>query len=174
MAPGLYRVSPVPGRGLGVVATARLPPGHLLLSEAPAMVIPEWSAAALSSAFLQLPEEQQEQVLGLANSQEGVGRLAGVALTNMLPLAEPGAFGIFPTIARVNHSCRPNTNHYQVEGRGLDLRSSGDRGGRGRGGEPAGGQPGGGGGGGDHLLQVPPHLPHNPLHPPGLPSAVTS
>ena len=114
--PGLYRVCPVPGRGLGVVATATLPPGHLLLSEAPTMVITEWSATALSSAFFQLPEEQQEQVLGLANSQEGVGRVAGVALTNMLPLAEPGAFGIFPTIARVNHSCRPNTNHYQVEG----------------------------------------------------------
>ena len=171
MAPGLYRVSPVPGRGLGVVATARLPPGHLLLSEAPAMVIPEWSAAALSSAFLQLPEEQQEQVLGLANSQEGVGRLAGVALTNMLPLAEPGAFGIFPTIARVNHSCRPNTNHYQVEGRGWT----------------SGAQETEGGEGGVESLRVVsqveegeevtisyrslhPTLPH----PPGLPSAVTS
>ena len=32
---------------------------------------------------------------------EPIGALAGVALTNMIPLSTPGQFGIFPTIARL-------------------------------------------------------------------------
>ena len=32
---------------------------------------------------------------------ESMGVLAGVALTNMIPLSTPGQFGIFPTIARL-------------------------------------------------------------------------
>ena len=89
---------------------------------------------------------------------ESLGALAGVALTNMIPLSTPGQFGIFPNIARLawfltqvflyfslvssqplqgwrkfivvgfrfwfdicraNHSCIPNSNHYQVRTRAL-------------------------------------------------------
>ena len=32
---------------------------------------------------------------------ENIGVLAGVALTNMIPMSTPGQFGIFPNIARL-------------------------------------------------------------------------
>ena len=108
-------VKKVSGKGLGTVAMHPIVAGELVMSEEPLMVIPTWSERDLMSAFSKLSSTEQTQCLSLANSQtSSMNHLAGVAVTNMLPLATPGAYGVFQNISRVNHDCLPNCNHYQV------------------------------------------------------------
>ena len=36
----------------------------------------------------------------------------GVFLTNALPMGSYRVLGIYPTVARINHSCKPNAHHF--------------------------------------------------------------
>ena len=104
------------GKGLGTVAIQSLVAGELVISEKPLIVIPSWSESELIAAFHKLSCKEQMDFLSLANSQHSsMNHIVGVAITNMLPLAEPGSYGVFKNISRVNHNCLPNCNHYQVK-----------------------------------------------------------
>ena len=55
--------------------------------------------------------------MSLANchAQSRMNPLVGVALTNMIPVTRAGGqLAVFRHMARINHSCQPNCNHYQV------------------------------------------------------------
>ena len=108
-------VRPLPGKGFGTVAVEPIQAGELIIAETPLLVISEWSPTYLLNAFNNLSTQNQSELLVLANSQKGpMHHLVGIALTNMLPLAQAGAYGIFKNVSRINHDCLPNCNHYQV------------------------------------------------------------
>ena len=109
-------VKKLKGKGLGTVAVQPIEAGELLISEEPLLVIPTWSESDLMAAFSKLSSTDQVDFLSLANShQNTMNHIVGVAITNMLPLAQAGAHGVFKHISRVNHDCLPNCNHYQVD-----------------------------------------------------------
>jgi hypothetical protein len=108
-------VKEIAGKGLGTVAIQPIAAGEMVISEEPLLVIPSWSESCLMVAFDKLSSSKQVDLLSLSNSQHSsMSCIAGVAITNMLPLADPGAYGVFKNISRVNHNCLPNCNHYQV------------------------------------------------------------
>ena len=108
-------VMEIAGKGLGTVAIQPIAAGELVISEEPLLVIPSWSESCLMAAVDKLSSREQVDFLSLSNSQHSsMSHIAGVAITNMLPLADPGAYGVFKNISRVNHDCLPNCNHYQV------------------------------------------------------------
>ncbi|KAF2817588.1 SET domain-containing protein [Mytilinidion resinicola] len=113
-SPQLFTLQSIPGQGKGLVASRAITPGTLLISEAPLFAIP--SAASerdLATHLRTLPKESQRAFLSLHNSRAGAGEpLSNIVRTNAYPLG-PGSDlgGIFPLIARINHSCRPNAQH---------------------------------------------------------------
>ena len=110
-------VRQIEGAGVGTVANQPIPAGELIISEEPLLILPSWSENNLMTAFAQLSSKEQADFLSLANSQPStMNHIAGLAITNMIPLATPGAYGVFKHISRVNHHCLPNCNHYQVCG----------------------------------------------------------
>ena len=107
-------IQAVPGKGLGVVARQDISAGELLIRETPLLVLDQWSPAHLMAAWQKLSPPQRDSYSQLANSHPELPPLAGLALTNMIPLTRAAnTFGVFLTVARVNHSCGANSNHYQ-------------------------------------------------------------
>jgi len=62
-----------------------------------------------------MPEGERETVMSFVDRAEEKGAQKtpwGVFLTNALPLGSYNKMGIFPTVARINHSCKPNAHHF--------------------------------------------------------------
>ncbi|KZV95869.1 SET domain-containing protein [Exidia glandulosa HHB12029] len=130
----LYEIRGIPGKGLGMVAQRHLKAGELIVSERP--VYAQRADLPRSSDFNYfngLP--YIAPVSGLSPSAQASiyslttafgtkrHRLAGIFHTNNLELDithEPDPqnrfVGCFPTIARANHDCSPNSNYYFVFG----------------------------------------------------------
>ena len=107
-------IQAVPGKGVGVVASQDISAGELLIRETPLLVVDQWSPAHLMAAWQKLSPPQRSSYSQLANSHPELEPVVGVALTNMIPLTrEANKFGVFLTVARINHSCLANSNHYQ-------------------------------------------------------------
>lgn len=132
----LYDIIPIQGRGLGLVATSSIPLGTHILIEAPliSVPIPELVAGSgyplqnmlnsLQAAFMSLTLTQQEEFLLLHDH-----RFPGDAEANtdkLLTIFRSNAYntgtshvGLFPKMARINHSCRPNSGNYWSEESGV-------------------------------------------------------
>ncbi|KAJ7171870.1 hypothetical protein C8R43DRAFT_874843, partial [Mycena crocata] len=60
----------------------------------------------------------QASITSLHNAKPklAISHLHGIILTNLLPVimqtTEQAASGIFPSLSRANHDCRPNANYY--------------------------------------------------------------
>ena len=108
------RIQAVPGKGVGVVASQDIGAGELLMRERPVLVVEQWTPHHLMSAWQKLSREDRRAYSLLANSHPELEPVVGVALTNMIPLNRTAdKFGVFLTVARINHSCLANSNHYQ-------------------------------------------------------------
>eukprot|EP00668_Euglena_longa_P032138 GGOE01041429.1.p1 GENE.GGOE01041429.1~~GGOE01041429.1.p1 ORF type:complete len:334 (+),score=50.75 GGOE01041429.1:26-1003(+) len=125
-----FRLQPVAGKGLGLVATRPIQKGERFWAERPILILPP-EGTTLRQLIAQLPSiEEREQFVcemvdqlgessrdafwGLADAHTcGGGKTAyGIACTNGLSLGgQEAVAGIFPTIARLNHSCMPNVHN---------------------------------------------------------------
>ena len=108
------RIEAVPGKGVGVVASQDIEAGELLVRERPVLVVDQWTPHHLLAAWQQLSPPDRAAYSLLANSHPELEPVVGVALTNMIPLTRTAdTFGVFLSVARINHSCQANSNHYQ-------------------------------------------------------------
>ena len=63
-------------------------------------------------------EEERDQFMGLTDktaSNSNSKSPWGVFVTNALPMGSYTVLGIYPTVARINHSCKPNAHHFYNE-----------------------------------------------------------
>lgn len=114
--------------GKGLRAVVAYKQGDEILRETAVMRIPNSQPAATREAaerlhrdeiqrtFNSLHEQTQQSVMALASCNEdgiGVARTPqGVYDTNSFRLGNDPRGGLFLTIARINHSCRPNVTHF--------------------------------------------------------------
>ncbi|KAF1963127.1 SET domain-containing protein [Byssothecium circinans] len=134
--PEPYTIQPSNGKGLGVFARHTLPAGTIILREAPIFTIrlpnttttpkPTYPMPQITQLvreqYALLPEPSQHEVLNLhfhafpGEFDQGPGWddiLGYIFRTNAYNTG--AAIGLFPKIARINHSCRPNAAYYWSE-----------------------------------------------------------
>ncbi|KFH43761.1 SET domain-containing protein-like protein [Hapsidospora chrysogenum ATCC 11550] len=110
----LYRICPVPGKGLGLVAKTTIRRGQRILLETPLIRQDRYEDddEAVMSQYRNLSDEQKRQIMSLHNVRPGWEPLAGVTYTNAIALGRTGTeVGLFATASRINHACSPNTTH---------------------------------------------------------------
>mmetsp|Transcript_30185 Transcript_30185/g.83012 ORF Transcript_30185/g.83012 Transcript_30185/m.83012 type:complete len:388 (+) Transcript_30185:110-1273(+) len=128
-----FRVAPVKGSGLGVVATARIVPGDLVLAERPLFLVTsdEMSVAryqgrdaeeAMVRAHLDgLTKEETAAFWCLSDchASEAEKSAFGIWQTNAIATGEDGSTttsnGLYLLGARFNHSCAPNVNRCWIQ-----------------------------------------------------------
>ncbi|KAK0612237.1 hypothetical protein B0T14DRAFT_439291 [Immersiella caudata] len=120
--PTPYEVRPVPGKGLGVFATRRIPRGKVILIDYLALLAtvayPGEVGRDKVRELMQVGVERlgaPERVRGLAGSKGGKLVVEeDVLVTNAfeLPLGmeEVGYMGLFVELSRINHACNPNAH----------------------------------------------------------------
>ncbi|KAF6841525.1 set domain-containing protein 5 [Colletotrichum musicola] len=130
---GLWEVRPSPGRGLGIFAVREIPQGTRIIDESPLFTLDpgglvqghgfafDGIAAAVDTAFAALNATARAAYLSCPEHRDPEGdaaysREALIFRTNGFTMAG-GIIGIFPRIAKLNHSCRPNAVSVPVGGR---------------------------------------------------------
>lgn len=125
--PDVYAVEPSEGKGLGVFALHDLDVGDIVMREAPILKIdpPDYVKGTgypmaqvtelVRKEFEALSPEAQAEVLSLtyhatAHEEATMDKLGLIFRTNAYNT--DSQIGLFPKIARINHSCRPNTSYY--------------------------------------------------------------
>lgn len=104
----------IPNKGKGVVAVTSIPLGTRVLSEEPLLVcqcLPDKANlnSLLADKPKRMPLESQRGFLSLYNKDAGGPHpLAGIFDTNSFPLGGAAEGAVYPTVCRLNHSCRPN------------------------------------------------------------------
>lgn len=118
------------GRGRGLRALRGFSYGDEILREAAAVRVPNQQAAssaegarrlherAVCSSFDDLHPTTQRAYLELSSCEQQQGPpsddtspLVGIYQTNSYKLGDEADGGLFLTLARINHSCRPNSSH---------------------------------------------------------------
>eukprot|EP00667_Euglena_gracilis_P028836 EG_transcript_37338 len=132
-----FEIRPIDAKGLGAFATRFIRKGERLLAEPPILTLPP-KGTTLRRLVAQLPSIEgreryvrtlvarlaptaREAFWGLADAHAAppAKTAYGIARTNGLSLGGRVAVaGIFPTIARLNHSCTPNVHNEWHAGRG--------------------------------------------------------
>ncbi|KAK1754443.1 SET domain-containing protein 5 [Echria macrotheca] len=117
-----YEIRDIPGKGKGMVAVTKIPRGTVLMVEYVAvladMVFPTRVKRSLGREMLRramdrLGDEQRDLILGLARSSSTPGSVPAaedIMRTNSFTISVAGKsqMGLFPRIARINHSCKPS------------------------------------------------------------------
>ncbi|OAL07046.1 SET domain-containing protein [Phaeosphaeriaceae sp. SRC1lsM3a] len=115
------------GKGLGVFAAHDLDIGDIVMRETPALKIvpPEFvkgtgypmSAVTklVRAEFETLTQSEQQEIMSLTyhatrKEEESMDKLGIIFRTNAYNSGTQ--IGLFPKIARINHSCRPNSSYY--------------------------------------------------------------
>jgi hypothetical protein len=125
--PGTYVVEHSKGKGLGVFAAHDLEIGDIIMRETPALKIdpPEFVRGTgypmsevtklVRAVFDTLSPAEQEEIMSLtyhatATEEATMDKLGIIFRTNAYNSGTE--IGLFPKIARINHSCRPNASYY--------------------------------------------------------------
>lgn len=122
-----YKITDIPGKGKGVVATRSIKPGELILSEPPLFTTetlqnPATFEQDLGKIVKGLPKDGQRAFLSLHNNNPGPQPFSNIVRSNGYPLGPNSDVGaIFPLVARLNHACRPNAQHAWISKRGLEV-----------------------------------------------------
>ncbi|USP75439.1 uncharacterized protein yc1106_02713 [Curvularia clavata] len=128
--PQVYVVEPSHGRGLGVFAVHDLDIGDIVMRETPIIKISlsevvkgggypmDVVSKLVHDEFNMLSSSAQEEVLALTyyttpGENTPPDTLGNIFRTNAYNTGDK--VGLFPRIARINHSCRPNTSYYWNE-----------------------------------------------------------
>jgi hypothetical protein len=117
--PKLYILTPVSGKGQGLIAAQDISKGTRILSDEPLFRIQSFGSELpviekeIEGKLNLLSHDDKRNFFSLHNSTPGDSYpLTGIVKTNALSLGSNSRVGgIFPTISRINHSCRPNTQH---------------------------------------------------------------
>lgn len=119
-----YKICESPGRGMGLFANRPIKRGELIISEKPMVTLNNGynTANTLEQRIEKLSQAEKDMFYSLSNSWPLISpKCMGIFKTNALPLGVDSPTGaIFPIIARSNHSCLPNANHYWNESKGLE------------------------------------------------------
>ncbi len=115
----LYLLQEIRGKGLGVIAAAKISKGTRILSESALLRVPRSTDSkkqvgkALAKAISALNEDQRQAFLSLHNAfEDEATRELGIVRTNALPLGSNAATGgIFLEAARINHACIQNAQN---------------------------------------------------------------
>jgi hypothetical protein len=115
----LYTTQAIPGKGRGLIATARISRGARILSESPLFKVPrdtndlQLLKSIIARELKNLNKDQQRAFLTLHNAHQGSENpFLGIARTNALPLGSGAAEGgIFLEASRINHSCSHNAQN---------------------------------------------------------------
>lgn len=122
-----YKITDIPGKGKGVIATRSIKPGALILSEPPLFTTESLQNPAtfeqdLGKIVKGLSKDGQRAFLSLHNNNPGPQPFSNIVRSNGYPLGPNSDVGaIFPLVARLNHSCRPNAQHVWISKRGLEV-----------------------------------------------------
>ncbi|KAK5678152.1 hypothetical protein LTS10_009322 [Elasticomyces elasticus] len=112
-----YSLADVPGKGKGLLATTTLSPGTLLISEPPlftteSLTNPSTIEKDLGKLVRSHPKDSQRAFLSLHNNNAGPEPFTNIIRSNGYPPGPSSDIGgIFPAVARINHSCLPNAQH---------------------------------------------------------------
>ncbi|KAF2500040.1 SET domain-containing protein [Lophium mytilinum] len=125
----IYTMLPTPKKGYGLFATRRIARGTTVILEAPLVVIqpPPLTLGqgyeiskmldSLRAEFAKLSPPNQKRYLALHAhvfpSEEGKERLMPILRSNAFNTGT--GLGLFPIVARINHSCRPNAAYFWSE-----------------------------------------------------------
>jgi len=117
----LYAIKPIPGKGLGFIATSKILKGTRLLSESPIFKVPrDMDNSRLTAvksivvrALKTATKDQQRDFFSLHNAHgKKYGPFLGIAMTNALPLgSDAREGGLFLEASRINHSCSHNAQN---------------------------------------------------------------
>ncbi|KAF8456805.1 hypothetical protein BDZ91DRAFT_745056 [Kalaharituber pfeilii] len=130
---GLYKCTTISEeKGQGMVATAAIPAGTLIIAEEPLFTLPDPRILAyisirnhapfpnsklnelVTEAVQKLPKEKQIAFLGLHNAypKDDTAPFLGIWQTNCFAVGNDDTqSGIFVESSRINHSCVPNAIH---------------------------------------------------------------
>jgi hypothetical protein len=114
-----YILTPLPGKGQGLIAVQDISKGTRILSDKPLFQIQGFGSELpviekeIERKLNLLSQDDRRAFRYLHNSTPGDSYpLTGIVKTNALSLGSGSSVsGIFPIISRINHSCRPNTQH---------------------------------------------------------------
>ncbi|KAI9890355.1 MAG: hypothetical protein M1814_004265 [Vezdaea aestivalis] len=116
--------------GRGMIATAKIDPGELIISERPLFIAYLRESRALwknQADYLRglvqaLSKEDQKAYFGLRNNRPALGSIEGIMKTNCMPLGGTGDYnGLFVKCSRFNHSCRNNAEYSFSSKRGEEM-----------------------------------------------------
>jgi hypothetical protein len=117
----LYILTPLPGKGQGLIAVQDISKGTRIISEKPLFRIPRSGIGieqpalekAIDRKLSLLSQDGQRAFLSLYNNAPGDSYpLSGIVKTNALPLGTCASEGgLFPEASRINHACVPNCQH---------------------------------------------------------------
>lgn len=105
MGAASYTLVPIPNKGLGLVATKDIVYGELIFEEKP--VLDTSFDEGLDEQFHKLSENEQNQVMDLANEFPEDEKLQGIMKTNCHYKDTKDAI-LCLLASRLNHSCMPN------------------------------------------------------------------
>jgi len=117
------RILPVAGRDVGMVALRRLQPGELIVEEAALVYVPdrldrEATRRLLEEVVGRMTRVQRDVFLALTDCRNpGHPDYLGRFFTNAMSYGEDA--GLWPILARANHSCRPNAEFVTRKDLGL-------------------------------------------------------
>lgn len=114
-----YEIVCIPGKGKGMIATKKLYPGDIILAETPLIIVPDKTfedveklETYLERKINNMTGDDRDRFLDMADSRT-VGEdqfdeflYSGKFYTNAMNF--DGDAAVCPTMARANHSCRPN------------------------------------------------------------------
>ncbi|KAM7187072.1 N-lysine methyltransferase SMYD2 [Naviculisporaceae sp. PSN 640] len=112
-----YEMKAIPGKGTGVVATAPIAKGQVLMIETPILLeledLEPWNIRGifelLQNAAVRLPKIDRGRMLNLTRLGKAY-IVQDIMKSNSFQVTVGGVShsGLFPDIARINHACRPN------------------------------------------------------------------
>lgn len=122
-----FTIEAIPSKGKGLVASRPIAAGTRLISEPPLFTTASLTDAAtiekdLGAIIRALPREGQRAFLSLHNNFPGQpAPFSNIVRSNGYPLGPSSDVGgLFPLVARLNHSCRPNAQHAWDAARGAE------------------------------------------------------
>ncbi|KAM7183375.1 hypothetical protein V8F20_012643 [Naviculisporaceae sp. PSN 640] len=113
-----YKITPLPGKGMGLIATRKIKQGEVIMVDHAALIAEmafptrvkrDVGRQLLERAVRRLSPERKEMVLGLASNEGGEVDVEDVVRTNSFTVnvGEGSFMALFPRIARINHACKP-------------------------------------------------------------------
>lgn len=122
----LFTVVGIPGKGEGLVASANLVPGTIIVAEKPLIVVESDSVIQVLPKFQSLPDDKKAAVMSLYDPGEKLNskyqhlsqdendrKVMRIFEANSIDLCSHQEMninksGLYQTISKINHSCSPN------------------------------------------------------------------